>query len=780
MMRTGILMENGPALRILFVEDIPTDAELAVRELTVAGIQFDHLRVETKEAFLAALDEFKPDIIISDYAMPLFDGMQALQLSLQHDPLCPFIILTGSMNEDTAVACMKAGATDYLIKGHISRLPFALKEAMEYARVHKEKEAAAEALRESRQKYRELFENSVVGMYRARMDGSILEVNQALCDLFGSTRAELLSQPATIHWADPSAREMMVDKLKHDGMVKNSEADFVIKSGEVRHCLVSAKLYAQEGFMEGTVIDISERKRAEEGLQDSERRFRALAENSVDTIMRFDRHCRHLYVNPRVINETGIAPQDFIGKTHRELGFPQDLCNLWEEGVAQVFATGELTRQEFLLPSGIWIDWLLAPETDESGNVVAVIGSARDITERKLAMEEKRKLEAQLLQSQKIEAIGQLAGGVAHDFNNLLTPILGYTEMILSELHADDPRRKNFLQVLKAAESASDLTRQLLAFSRKQVLEMKPVDLNRILIDFKKIIRRTIREDIDIRVQPTDASLYIKADVSQIEQIIMNLAVNAQDAMPGGGVLGLRTEDVFLDEAFLATNPEANPGRYVLFEVSDTGEGMDSALMQHIFEPFYTTKDIGKGTGLGLSTVYGIVKQHAGFIYVSSEPGKGTTFKIYLPWIAKEQPELQVDGAKSKEIRVASYGNETVVVVEDDALVRDMTYDILREHGYSVICAKSGQECLSLLSDYQDRIDLMLTDVIMPDMNGKELYDRVSQSRPGLAVIYMSGYSEDVIAHHGVLEQGLDLINKPFTQKTLIGKIREVLDRSSS
>lgn len=773
-------MEDARALRILFVEDLPTDAELAVRELKASGLAFDHLRVESRETFLSALQAFKPDIIISDYAMPLFDGMQALRLSLEQDPMRPFIILTGSMNEDTAVACMKAGATDYLIKGHISRLPFAVREAMEYKRVRKERENAAQALDESRRKYKELFENSVAGMFRARMDGVVLEVNQALCDLFGSTRSELLSLPDAMHWADPSARQEFIARLRQDGVVNNAEADFIVRNGEVRHCLLSARLYAGEGFIEGTLIDISERKRAEEALSESERRFRALAENSVDTIMRFDRDCRHLYVNPGVRNQAGIAPEEFIGRTHRELGFHEDLCALWEEGIARVFATGGVHRQEFLLPNGVWIDWLLAPETDEAGNVAAVIGSARDITQLKLAMEEKRRLEAQLLQSQKIEAIGQLAGGVAHDFNNLLTPILGYTEMILSELHADDPRRRNFLLVQKAALSASDLTRQLLAFSRKQVLEMKPVDLNRIFSGFRKILRRTIREDIDIRLQATDGPLSIKADVAQIEQIIMNLAVNAQDAMPDGGVLNLKTAEVEWDKAFLAANPEARPGRYALLEVSDTGQGMDSGLMEHIFEPFFTTKEIGKGTGLGLSTVYGIVKQHAGFIYVSSLPGKGTTFSIYLPWCAETAAGPADEGLGPQDAPDGFSEGVTVVVVEDDALVGDLTCDILKEHGYSVIYAKNGRECLELLKDYQGRIDLMLTDVIMPGMNGRDLYDMVARTRPGLPVIYMSGYSEDVIAHHGFLEKGLDLINKPFTRKVLLGKIRAALGRQTS
>ena len=366
-------MPNPPILRILFVEDISTDAELAVREIKKAGIPFEHMRVETKDAFLSALNEFNPDIIISDYAMPSFDGMKALKLSQTQNPLRPFIILTGSMNEDTAVACMKAGATDYLIKGRISRLPFAVNEALEYGRVLKEKESASKALKESQRKYKDLFENAVVGIYRSRTDGTIMEVNQALCTMLGIDRKEIPLKQAAIRWGDPQAKERMIRELKEAETVTNMEAELMAHDDTVKHCLISAKLYSKEDIMEATVVDITERKQAEEALLESERRFRALAEHSMDTIMRFDRHHRHLYVNPRIESETGIAPEKFIGKTHEEMGFPDDLCRLWKEALSTVFETNSVKRLEFQLPSGIWVDWLLAPETDNQGNVVAVV-----------------------------------------------------------------------------------------------------------------------------------------------------------------------------------------------------------------------------------------------------------------------------------------------------------------------------------------------------------------------------------------------------------------------
>jgi CheY-like chemotaxis protein len=346
----------------------------------------------------------------------------------------------------------------------------------------------------------------------------------------------------------------------------------------------------------------------------------------------------------------------------------------------------------------------------------------------------------------------------------------------MENLYEGDLRYAELHEIEKAAESAKTLTRQLLAFSRKQVLEMKPVDLGKVLGDFRKILRRTIREDIDIRIQTSASLSFVRADAGQIEQIIMNLCVNAQDAMPMGGMLTLAIEEVFLDDSMMKTDPEALPGEYVLLMVSDTGTGMDEETLMHIFEPFYSTKDKAKGTGLGLSTVFGIVKQHSGFIKVSSEPGKGSIFRIYLP---KIEDLSEPDGKASEDSRPKEKvgGTETILVVEDNPQVRDLVHRVLNKLGYLVISAEDGQECQMLLEEYDDPIDLLITDVIMPDMNGKELYETILRSRPGLPVIYISGYTDEVIGKHGVLEKGVDLIHKPFTSQALAEMVRKVLDR---
>ena len=388
-------------------------------------------------------------------------------------------------------------------------------------------------------------------------------------------------------------------------------------------------------------------------------------------------------------------------------------------------------------------------------------------------MTERKQAEALLVQALKMESIGRLAGGVAHDLNNLLTPILGYAGMLKKELLPNDQRHAKLRHIEKAAESARDLTRQLLAFSRKQVLKMQTVDLNAVLTEFAKILRRTIREDVEIRILTEAEACLVHADVGQIEQIIMNLVVNAQDAMPDGGTLVIRTQAEEVDVSSAEMRPDIRPGPYIVLEVLDSGCGMDAATQSHIFEPFFTTKGGGQGTGLGLATVYGIVKQHGGSIHVYSEQGCGTSFRIYLPHVTRPEAHAAKPAAAGEILR----GLETVAVAEDNAMVRNLATDILRQCGYSVISAENASALLEALSQAPAAVDLLLTDVIMPDMNGRELYTRLAAIFPGLRVIYETGNTENVIARHGVIEEGIDFILKPFTIQGLSQKVRKVLDR---
>jgi signal transduction histidine kinase/ActR/RegA family two-component response regulator len=387
---------------------------------------------------------------------------------------------------------------------------------------------------------------------------------------------------------------------------------------------------------------------------------------------------------------------------------------------------------------------------------------AEDITERRM-------LERQLLQSQKMEAIGRLAGGIAHDFNNLLGVILGHSDILEQHAAANERLRKSVEATRNAAERAAALTKQLLGFSRKQIVEPRVMDLNSSVMEIEKMLHRVIGEDIELVIRLEPNLGYVKADPGQLSQILMNLTINSRDAMPGGGKLVVETANLELDETYARQHLGARPGRFVMLVVSDTGTGMDSETLSHIFEPFFTTKEIGKGTGLGLSMVYGIVKQSNGYIMPYSEPGQGTTFKIYLPRTEEPLPIQQ----KEKEI---AGGTETILVVEDEAALRELTCALLEDSGYTVIESSSAEDALQTGKDLQRRIDLLLTDVVMPRLDGRELASRMIALRPDLKVLYMSGYTDEVIVHRGVLAQGTLLVQKPFTKSALLKKVREALD----
>jgi nitrogen-specific signal transduction histidine kinase len=396
-----------------------------------------------------------------------------------------------------------------------------------------------------------------------------------------------------------------------------------------------------------------------------------------------------------------------------------------------------------------------------------------DITERKRVEEERATLQEQLRQSQKMEAIGQLAGGVAHDFNNLLTVIKGYCQLSLVEIKESTPIRDTFEVINKAADKATDLTRQLLAFSRRQIMEAIVLDLNELLQNLEKMLRRIIGEDIELVTSLKQDLGRVKADPGQIEQVVMNLAVNAKDAMSKGGKLIIETANAELDEAYARTHVAVTPGPYVMIAVSDTGTGMTPEVRDRVFEPFFTTKGKGKGTGLGLSMVYGIVKQSSGNIWVYSEPGKGTTFKIFLPRVDEPVEKLKVQETVEEVLR----GSETILVVEDDKEVRNLAVRILKRQGYTVLDGSYGDEAFNVCRQHRGPIHLLLTDVVMPGMDGRALSESLSQLHPEMKVLYMSGYTDDAIVRHGVMAKGVNYIQKPFTVDALTKKVREVLEQ---
>ncbi|MBC7252241.1 MAG: PAS domain S-box protein, partial [Anaerolineae bacterium] len=512
--------------------------------------------------------------------------------------------------------------------------------------------------------------------------------------------------------------------------------------------------------------EIIERQRAEEA-------YRAVVDYSLQGLA-IIQDKRFVFVNQAYADIFGYTVEEmlaFSADEARALIYPEDRAATVQRHRRRLAGEPAEPRYEMRIirKDGTvrWIETFVRPV--QFRGEPAVQSAIIDITERK-------HLEEQLRQAQKMEALGRLAGGVAHDFNNLLTAIIGYTDLLLREFPPYDPKREDLQEIRQAAERAAALTRQLLAFSRKQVLELRVLDLNTTVSNLEKMLRRLIGEDIELVTHLAPDLDRVKADPGQIEQVIMNLAVNARDAMPQGGQLTIETKNVFLDEEYVRQHVEMQPGPYVMLAVSDTGIGMDKETMSHLFEPFFTTKEMGEGTGLGLATVYGIVKQSGGHITVYSEPGLGTTFKVYLP--------RTEEGAATAELQLQVpaellQGQETILVVEDEEVVRELAVRILRKRGYTVLQAQDGAEALRVCREHQGPIHLLITDVVMPGgMSGRQVAEQLQPLQPEMKVIYMSGYTENAIVHHGVLELGAVLLQKPFTPSSLAHKVRQMLDEN--
>ncbi|HCE44666.1 MAG TPA: hypothetical protein DET40_14075 [Lentisphaeria bacterium] len=516
--------------------------------------------------------------------------------------------------------------------------------------------------------------------------------------------------------------------------------------------------------------DVTERKKNEDALLHAASEWRTTFDAVSDAVWLLDVDQRIVRCNRATLELTGKDFKDVLGKHCCEVMHgtkqPLDGCP-----VLRMKKSRQKESQELKIGNK-WFLVKVDPIFDDKGEISGAVHIVSDITGRKISEEETFKLEEQLHQVQKIESIGRLAGGVAHDFNNLLTPILGYAEVLKMDFPPGDPRRGQIDEIKNAAERAKDLTRQLLAFGRKQMLELKIVDLGKVIVNFEKMLRRTIREDIRIELDIPDSIGKVRADVGQIEQVMLNLAVNAQDAMHKGGVLSMSLESIRLGEDDLNDAEGVLPGDFVCLAVKDTGHGMDKDILDHIFEPFFTTKQMGQGTGLGLSMIYGIVKQHEGHIKVFSEIGSGTTFKIYLPVSGEEPADAEMARASVKSNR----GSETILIVEDNQVVGNIASLLLNGQGYRTLVFENPEECIRFVEKGSDHVDMLLTDVIMPYVNGRELYERIHKKRPLMKVLYMSGYDRNVVALHGVLEKGVHFLQKPFTVESITEKVRETLD----
>jgi two-component system, cell cycle sensor histidine kinase and response regulator CckA len=500
------------------------------------------------------------------------------------------------------------------------------------------------------------------------------------------------------------------------------------------------------------------------------RKLLRAVEQSADMVVITDRSGIIEYANPAFETLTGYSCEEVVGCNPSLLNSGEQVPALYRE-LWQTILSGNVFRGVLAnrKKTGelFYVEKTITPVRDGEGRITHFISNDRDITER-------RKLEAELRQAQKMDAIGRLAGGVAHDFNNLLLVISAYAELTLDVLAEENPLRRNLLEILTASRRAADLTRQLLAFGRKQMQVLQLLDMNSVVQQISAMLPRLIGEDIQLVVVPGQEIGSVKADPVQMEQILMNLAANARDAMPGGGTLTIETSVVHLDEVYAREHTIVPPGEYVLLAVTDSGQGIAPEHINHIFEPFYTTKEEGKGTGLGLATVYGIVKQNHGFVWVYSELGLGTTFKIYLPCVRSAKLCTPVP----KLVEDCRGGNETVLLVEDEAAVRESTTKFLTLNGYTVLEARNGQDALQIARDYLGLIHLMVSDVVMPHMGGAQVAEQLATERPTMKVLFMSGYAESTILRHGVIDVQNGFLQKPFTLKALARKIREILERS--
>jgi len=1074
-------------LRVLTIEDSEDDALLLIRELRRGGFDPTFERVETPETMATALDKQTWDIVIADYVMPHFSGLDALNLLKKRGLDIPFIIVSGSIGEDIAVAAMKAGARDYLMKNNLTRLVPAIEQQLREAEVRRRLKKSEKAFQETQRSLEAVVETAPSLIVLTDADGRIILFNRACEELTGYKREEVLGKTIPELFLPPEWVPVVQKRFANPyspELRAPHENPWLTKSGEERliEWCCTALPSPKDGrpCILGTGIDITERKQGEDALRKSEERAKLVAqENAIvaeigritsstlnieevyerfagemHKLIDFDRLAVNIidpeertfavpYVSGsqvpdrrtedviplagtgteeimrtrsslfildkdwesaisrcpglspifkagfqsvmmvpliskndvigvlniqstrlnaytetdlRIAERIGIQISGAIANAHlfaehrrtetilqEQLGFLQVLidtipspifykdrdgkflgCNkAWEqmnglkreqmmgktvydvappelaaiyrardeellsrggvqtydasvtsvegkkhdvifnkasftkadgsvgglvgvitditerkraeetlqvtqfslehapESVFWINSKGQLdyaneaachalgyTREE-LVAMSLWdIDTEFPPETwathwqnlpkrgpitreshhrTKDGKIFPVeitgdylkygakeynVAFVRDITERKKAEKEMAELQEQLRQSQKMEAIGRLAGGIAHDFNNLLTVIKGYTQLSLTELKVPAPLKVNIEEINKAADRAAELTYQLLAFSRRQILELRVLDLNILLQNLDKMLRRVIGEDVELVTLMPDDLGRVKTDRGQIEQVILNLAVNARDAMQQGGKLTIETANVELDEEYARSHVAVTPGRYVMLSVSDTGVGMTPEVKERVFEPFFTTKKEGKGTGLGLSTVYGIVKQSGGNIWVYSEPGKGTTFKIYLPRVDEPLKELR-EKAMGVEI---PRGDETILIVEDDEVVLKLAVRILSDQGYKVLQAPQGLDAFLICAEHDGPIHLLLTDVVMPKMSGRELAETLISLRPGIKVLYMSGYTDNTITHHGILDEGTNYIQKPFSVAALARKVREVLD----
>ena len=891
-------------LRVLIIENSRSDAELILQELRKAGFKFRADLVETPEEFSEKLHAQSYDVVLSDYLLPQWTGMDALWQLQQMGKDIPFLLVTGTLGEEAAVECVKQGVTEYVLKERLVRLPVAVRRALEekarrearlaeqaqretevsfrllfannplpmwmfdletlkflqvndaaiahygYSReefthmqitdIHPVKEIprllqwltkersmrasgqwlhrlkdggitgveialhtlelggrraalvvvqditerrqAEETLHESEERYRRLFDSANDGLFVFAMTdeglpGRFLEVNQVACQMLGYSREELLRlSPMDVE--DPGTTghpAAILDQLRTEKRVI-FERELIGKDSRRIQVEISSNLFDFKGqaAVLSVARDLTERREAGEALRTSEARYRELVKNATYGIFRASRKGRFLDLNPALVAMLGYASEEEI--------LPLNLgTDVYREPVAWTRLLGQAAGRDRV--EGLEVEWKRKDGSpvlvrlsgravrDPASGVICFEGIAEDVTER-------RALEKQLRQVQKFEAIGQLAGGIAHDFNNVIGAIQGWAELGGEQVPSGSPLLSHFKKIREQADRATALTRQLLAFARRQILKPQDIHLNQTIADLLSLFERVIGKDIELKTVLAPNLGAIRADRTQVEQVLMNLCLNARDAMPRGGQLLIETQNVQIDEERCRSDAYAQPGRFIRMSVTDNGVGMDALTLEHIFEPFFTTKEIGKGTGLGLATVYGVVKQHGGFVHVYSEPGRGTTFHVYFP--ASTGTPGKNKRKANAAAKIVRGGTETILVGEDHDGIRELARATLEGLGYRVMLATNGEEAVRILEAHRDAIGMALLDVVMPKLGGPDAYTRMAAAKPGLPVLFTTGYSAQAASLDALVKNGAAILQKPYSSAHLGRKVREVLDGTAS
>ncbi len=674
-------------VRALVVDDSPVDAELVVREMERQGFALAWRRVASAEALTAALSGESWDVVLCDYAMPGFGGLEALALVRASGLDLPFLLISGTVGEDVAVEAMRAGAHDYLLKDRLTRLGAAVERELHEAEERRERRRAQDAERAAQAETRRLL---------AEAEASRRALLSAVEDLQAAAVERRLQTSAL----EAAANAIVI--TDRDGAVVWANPAFAALTG-----------YALE-----------------------EARGQ----------------------NPRVLVRSGLTP-------------PEQYAALWRTILAGEVWRGELVNRRkdgTLYPE----EQTITPVRDGSGAIAHFVAVKQDVSERREAEARRQSLEAQLRQAQKMESVGRLAGGVAHDFNNALGVVLGHADLALKLVPAGSPLARHLEAIREAGRRSANLTRQLLGFARQQPVEPRQLDVNDRIEGMLRLLRQLIGEDVRLGWQPGAGLWSVRADPGQIDQLVSNLVVNARDAITGVGEIVVATSNLEADAAFVDRRPGLVPGRYVCLSVKDDGSGIAPELIDRIFEPFFTTKPTGHGTGLGLATVYGIAKQNGGYIGVESEPGRGSTFTVLLP-VAIGEREADAPAPTAEAVRG---GSETLLVVEDEPAMLEVTRDVLADLGYRVLATASPGEALSIAATEGDRVDLLVTDLVMPEMNGRELAALLQARHPRLRCLFVSGYTADIVAQRGIVEPGVHLLSKPFTASELAERVRKLLD----